>query len=68
MEIDERAKEMVLTRYGLPPCLHVPIAAVDESAIRRYVGKIAAILAPGRPNKALLVQPGEITTINKRLP
>ncbi|MGH9959283.1 MAG: hypothetical protein ACREBC_19525 [Pyrinomonadaceae bacterium] len=46
----------------------MPIAAVDESAIQRYIGKIATILAPGMPNKALLVQPREIATINKRLP
>ncbi|NOY59983.1 MAG: hypothetical protein GXO75_13790 [Calditrichaeota bacterium] len=40
---------------GLLPCLYVPIAARDISAIETYVGKILTRLAPRSPSKALLV-------------
>jgi hypothetical protein len=39
--IDEAAKEVALRRWNLPECLHVPIAAVDEDAIRNYIGTVA---------------------------
>jgi len=68
MEIDARAKEKVLEKSGLPPCLHIPIAARNEDAIIRFIGKISDILVTGSPNKALLVSPYEVPEINFRLP
>jgi hypothetical protein len=40
---DHVAKEIALTRWALPECLHVPIAAVDEAAIRNYIGDIEQV-------------------------
>lgn len=54
-EIDQVAKEIVLRRFALPECLHVPIAAQNETAIARYVGDISSVLVTGSPNKSLLV-------------
>jgi hypothetical protein len=61
--IDDAAKETALRRWVLPDCLHVPVAAVDEAAIRAYIGDVEQVLAGGSPSKALLVtiaQPPEI--------
>lgn len=53
--IDEIARNQAITRYGLAECLHVPIAAVDESAISTYVGEIQQVLSGGSNRRALLV-------------
>lgn len=66
LEIDAYAKSVVVTKYGLPPCLHLPIAAVDEDSIRRYIGRTSVITA-GDPNKALLVELPESPPINEKL-
>ena len=54
--IDEIAKEIARSRYGLPECLHVPIAAVDEDAISAYIGTIVRVLNGGSKSKALLIE------------
>jgi len=54
--IDEIAREMALKRYGIPPCLHVPVAAVDERAITRYVGEIVSTLSGAGTRRAFLVR------------
>ena len=54
--IDEIAREMALKRYGIPLCLHVPVAAVDEGAITRYVGEIISILSGAGARRAFLVR------------
>jgi hypothetical protein len=44
--------------FGLPPCLRVPIAAVDAEAIERLVGKILrAAIGRGGQTTAILVAP-----------
>lgn len=53
--IDEIARDVAVTRYGLADCLHVPIAAVDEAAISTYVGEVQRVLSGGAERKALLV-------------
>jgi hypothetical protein len=53
--VDEAAKEIALRRWALPECLHVPVAAVDEDAIRSYIGDIQPILSGRAPYKALVV-------------
>ncbi len=68
MAIDERAKEIALKKFALPPCLHIPIAATGENAIRKYIGEVMEILVPGNPNKALLIHPHARAIKNERLP
>jgi hypothetical protein len=59
--IDQAAKEIALGRWMLPECLHVPVAAVDEAAIRDYVGQIERVWPmdrhlgiPGQDRRAAL--------------
>jgi len=66
--LDNAAREIALTRWVLPECLHVPIAAVDESAITTYIGEIEQVLAGGSPRKALLVRTKEPPSIDAELP
>ena len=54
-------------KSGLLPCLYVPIAARDISAIETYVGRILARLAPRSPSKALLVEAHEPEKPDDRL-
>ncbi len=68
IEIDERAKEKVIKDYGFPPCIHIPIAAIDENAITRFIGEIVDVLVPSMPNKALVVQPYKIPELDMRMP
>ena len=66
--VDYAAKEIALTQSVLPECLHVPIAAVDEAAIKAYIGEIEQVLAGGSPPKAFLVRTTEPPSIDLRLP
>lgn len=56
-EIDEHATNIAVHRYGLLPCLHIPIAARDQQAIQRFIGRVTNVLISGTPNRALLVDP-----------
>lgn len=65
IEIDPHARRMAVEKSALPDCLHLPIAARTEEALRRYVGKAIGVVVAGNPSKALLVQaiwPYEINT------
>jgi hypothetical protein len=66
--IDQAAREIALTRWALPECLHVPIAAVDEAVITTYVGGIQRVLADGSPRKAFVVRIKEPPSADLRLP
>lgn len=66
--IDEAAKEIALRRWVLPECLHVPVAAADESAIHDYIGEVVQVLAGGSPRKAFLVEVPEPPEIDPLLP
>jgi hypothetical protein len=66
--IDRAAKEIALKQWALPECLHVPNAAVDEAAIKGYIGEIERVLADGSPPKAFLVKAKEPPPIDRRLP
>jgi hypothetical protein len=66
--IDQTAKEIVLRRAAIPDCLHVPVAAVDEAAIRYYVGTIEQVLSGGSPSRAFLVKVAAAPTIDPLLP
>lgn len=65
---DNAAREVALTRWALPECLHVPIAAVDEAAITTYIGDIEQVLAEGSPRRALLVRAKEQRPIDRQFP
>jgi hypothetical protein len=65
--IDEEAVR-IPQRSGLPPCLYVPIAARDQAAIERYVGRIARILDGGEMNRAFLVEAHAPPQRDLRLP
>ena len=64
--IDEHAIR-IPERSGLLPCLYVPIAARDTSAIERYVGRIATQLMPKLPDKALLIEAYAPETADARM-
>jgi hypothetical protein len=55
-------------RSGLPLCLYVPIAARDQTAIERYVGRIARFLEGGETSRALLVEAHDPPQRDTRLP
>jgi hypothetical protein len=65
--IDESAKRIALDRWPLPVCLHVPIAAIDEDAIRNYVGNVERVVSGRGLRKALLVTVPEHVEIDPLL-
>jgi hypothetical protein len=66
-QIDERARGLALTRYGLPLCLHLAIGARDEDAIEQYVGQIESVLTTDRDCKTLLVHRYDPPEVDPRL-
>lgn len=55
--VDEFARDIAITRYALPVSIHIPVVAREEVDIVKYIGRIVGVLAPGVPDKALLVEP-----------
>jgi len=55
---DENAIMIAATRYALPRCLHIPIAARDIAAIERYIGKTTVVAKDKAGRCALLVAVG----------
>jgi hypothetical protein len=66
--IDETAKNIALNRWALPECLHVPIAAVDEDAIRNFVGNVERVVSGRGLRKALLVSVPKRVKLDPLLP
>ena len=66
--IDEIAKGIALTQWALPECLHVPIAALDEDAIRNYVGTVERVVSGPGLRRAFLVTVPEPANIDPLLP
>lgn len=66
--VDETAKAIALSQWALPECLHAPIAAVDEDAIRNYVGDVERVVSGRGLRKALLVTVPEPAPIDPLLP
>lgn len=52
----------------MPECLHIPIAAVDEDAIRNYVGDIERVVSGRGHRKAFLVTVPSSAAIDPLLP
>lgn len=65
--IDPAATQVAISKFALPPCLHVPIAASDELAIERFIGSINKIISPGTPNRAMLIDRYEAAPRDLRL-
>lgn len=65
IEIDEIAKELAI-RYGMPPDLHVPIAARNKEAISKYIGTLSQISA--NSINTFLVTPYYSSEPNRKLP
>lgn len=65
--IDPIASERV-RNFGIPECLRVPIAAIDEAAIETYVGTIVRTLSGNRHRTAFLVKAHEPLPRDERLP
>lgn len=59
---------MALRKFGLPPCLHIPVAARHEAAIGLYVGRIRCTLGRSSSPHAFLVEPYRPQPRNKALP
>lgn len=55
VEIDLIAKEQAITRFGLHPGVHFPIAARNKESIERYVGEIKQELSRNNTHRAFLV-------------
>jgi hypothetical protein len=66
--IDEFARRLATERFGLPLCLHIPIAARDEAAIHSHVGRVVDVLVLGTPPKALLVETTPSVELDAMLP
>ena len=56
IKIDNVAREVAFKKSVLPECLHVPIAAVDESSICKYIGSIVGVVSFNTARRALLVK------------
>jgi hypothetical protein len=67
-EVDEYAHDRALTKYALPRCLHVAVAARNLSAIERFVGRIDRMLPCRGSNAAALVRAYELPDPDHRLP
>lgn len=65
--LDPIASERV-RRYGIPECLRVPIAALDEAAIEIYVGRIVRTLSRVGSRRAFLVEAHAPLPIDSALP
>ncbi len=64
-QVDPVAFEQAMREWALPPCLHIPIAARDEAAIKNHIGDVTQIISPGR---ALLVRVDPPQPSDLRLP
>jgi len=66
--VDHSARDIAITRWVLPECLHGPIAAVDEDAIRTYIGIVERVVSGQGLRKALLVTVPKPRQIDPLLP
>jgi len=66
-EVDALARELALTKYGLPLCLHIPVAARNADAVARFVGRIDRLLMGPNEAPALLVQAYELSPVDPDL-
>ena len=53
---DDFAHDLAEHKFGLPWCLHIPIAARDEASVHNHVGRVIDVVFAGSPSKALLVE------------
>lgn len=63
--VDLAAYDQAIRRWALPPCLHVPVVAVDQLAIEDHIGRVIQVVSAGR---AILVRPAPPPPRDARLP
>ncbi len=68
IKIDNVARDVAFKKSVLTECLHVPIAAVDESSICRYIGAIVGVVSFTTARRALLVKIPPPPKTDQRLP
>lgn len=66
--VDEFARALATERFGLPLCLHLPIAARDEAAIHSHIGQVVEVIVSGTPPRALLVETAPPVELDVTLP
>lgn len=62
---DPSAYEQATQKWVLPPCLHVPIVAVEQSAMEDHIGEVLDVVSSG---KTLLVRADPPAAPDERLP
>ena len=65
---DDFAHELAESRFGLPRCLHIPIAARDEASVHSHVGRVIDVVVAGSPSMALLVETEPSERMDSTLP
>ncbi len=68
IKIDPVAREVAFKKSVLPEYLHVPIAAVDESSICKYIGSIVGVISFNTVRRALVVRIPPPPKRDQRLP
>jgi hypothetical protein len=68
IEIDNVAREEAFKKAVIPECLHVPVAAVDEVSICKYIGPIVDVVSFNTAKRALVVKIPSPPKIDQRLP
>ena len=68
IEIDNVAREVAFKKAVIPECLHVPIAAVDEVSICKYIGSIVDVVSFNTARRALVVKIPSPPKRDQRLP
>lgn len=66
--IDPVAKDVARHSYGLPDCLHVPVAARNVTAIESHIGSIVRPLGRGSPANAYLIDAYPAPPIDEQYP
>lgn len=65
---DDFAHDVAEHKFGLPWCLHIPIAARDEASVYSYVGRVIDVVVAGSPSMALLVETEPSAHMDSTLP
>lgn len=65
---DLLARDIALNRFGLPPCLLVPVAAVDLAAIETCIGTATRVISSRNRTNAVLIEAYPPALPDMRLP
>lgn len=65
---DDFAHDLAEHRFGLPWCLHIPVAARDEASVHSHVGHVLDVVVSGTPSMALLIETSPPERMDASLP